>query len=334
MRSQDANLAALALVGVVACSNPPLGTRDGGADAAGDTGADGGPSTGVWKPATGGPTPPGRFLVAGMEDRLLAFGGPAGAAQTWEFVGETWVQRNGAGSPPSFPSFEAESSWGGTLVGTKGKAVLVGGRVGGGACGTSSDCFAETWTYDVSTASWTKSPAAPPGCRTQSHAAFLGDKVLLIGGQLCAPPNRAPDALRWTGVSWEPAGMTNCNPSSGYSGGPVGAWPGAARLLYQHASGDTWSWDGSTCEHVTGPASGVTVSAGFRETFMTTDGSSLFLAAPSGVFEWLPDSKVWSKAGKAPFPSGNCLGIGAIGKRTLAGLWQADKTTVTYIWKG
>ncbi len=154
-----------------------------------------------WIPRTPGTSPPARQNHAMAYDSargvVLLFGGSyydanrqlQRLADTWEWDGNTWVQRTPATSPPAreYHAMAYDSA--------RGRVVLFGGK------GTGSLVLADTWEWDGST--WTrKSPANSQLFCEGSAMAYdsARGRVVRFGGW--PTPIGTPPTWEWDGNTW------------------------------------------------------------------------------------------------------------------------------------
>lgn len=173
--------------------------------------------------------------MAMFNRKVVLFGGSTGSANlgdTWEWDGNTWIQRNVPG--PAARSYAAMAT-------LNGKVVLFGGHNG-------SVSLADTWEWDGN--AWTqRNPSAPPP--SHDHAmATLNDKVVLVGGSSQPFPGatvfQLQDTWEWSGATWTLRSGARAFPRYGHTmttlGGGVVLFGGIEGLLKD----DTWVWDGAT----------------------------------------------------------------------------------------
>lgn len=164
-------------------------------------------------------------------------------ADTWEWDGDTWTQRNPGVSPP--PLGEAAMSY--DLA--RQRVVLFGGA-------SSYGWNADTWEWDGAT--WTKPvPIVSPQIRSRHAMAYdvVRRRTVLFGGlgNLTSPLN---DTWEWDGVSWilqSPA--SSPSPRSLHAM----AYDLARRRVVLHggvnSTSELWEWDGTQwTSHVANPA--------------------------------------------------------------------------------
>ena len=116
----------------------------------------------------------GNALVYGVSPVTLA-------KETWLFDlnTNTWTKLNTIGNPPALAGHGMCFSGGGD------KAVLFGGVIVRSATlpGLDSKRSNQTWIFDLSDNTWTKSSAVGPSARTQAPLLYMGgDKAILFGG--------------------------------------------------------------------------------------------------------------------------------------------------------
>lgn len=202
-----------------------------------------------------------RLIAAGQpSDRLAAqsvwvpqiqsvvvFGGAAPSAfldDMWAWNGAAWNQVAATGPSPSPRASHAFA-----YDSVRGKVVLFGGTVSGGAAD------AETWEWDPA-ASWTQmSPANAPSARTEAAMAYANGQMVLFGGTVngSGAGARLGDTWTWDGVDWTLAATTGptarfdhamcADPASGnlkMFGGMTQALPSLSGY-----SDELWSWNGS-----------------------------------------------------------------------------------------
>lgn len=103
------------------------------------------------------------------------------AKETWLFdlSTNTWTKLNTIGNPPAL------AGHGMCFSGGTDKAVLFGGVIVKSATlpGLDSKRSNQTWVFDLSDKTWTKSSAVGPSARTQVPLLYMGgDKAILFGG--------------------------------------------------------------------------------------------------------------------------------------------------------
>ncbi len=195
--------------------------------------------------ATTGPTLRSAYAAAfdAARGRVVLFGGFSSAlsgqrfADTWEWDGASWQQRNVTGPPGRTAAAMAYDA-------RRQRIVMFGGT---GAAGANLD---DVWEWDGT--SWTQrtngyangAPVARTSA-TLSWAPPLGGCVL-VGGSSPARGVRG-DAWLWDGIGWRSLGFGPAVMDHG------AAWDEARGRLVVHGgydgrdeSPETWEWDGST----------------------------------------------------------------------------------------
>lgn len=151
--------------------------------------------------ASGSSTPPARQAHVMVFDerrgRTVLFGGmgtgpsgqpPPSLADTWEFDGTGWTQRQVAG-----PS--ARNAAGATYDTRRGRVILFGGAGANGFLG-------DTWSWDGT--EWKKLSDLGPSPRAMGYLAYdkARDRVVLFGGRNGYPNGDQNDTWEWDGTSW------------------------------------------------------------------------------------------------------------------------------------
>ena len=151
---------------------------------------------------TGPPARQGHVMV--FDERrgvTVVFGGmgtgPAGQrppmlGDLWEYDGERWTQRQGAGPSP-------RAGAGAAYDARRGLVIVFGG--------TSSDGFlGDTWAWDGSV--WRQLATSGPEPRAMGYLAYDArrDRVVLFGGRKGWPEGDLNDTWEWDGSAWREVG--------------------------------------------------------------------------------------------------------------------------------
>ena len=194
-----------------------------------------------WAPveALASPSPRGRHAMVYdlRRERVVLFGGTStvfGAsslADTWEFDGVNWLQRQAAVSPSS--RFDHAMAYD-VLAG---KAVLFGGR---------SDPFqarGDTWEWDGVTWAMVSEDGPSPRYRHTMAYDLNRDRTVLFGGR---DDSLYGDTWEWDGANWQQMeSLAAPTPRSGHKM----AYDISRNVMVMcggiPADGVTWEWDGS-----------------------------------------------------------------------------------------
>jgi hypothetical protein len=198
-----------------------------------------------WSSLSPNSSPPERIGHAlaydAARDRTVLFGGGWGnpygwnlLADTWEWDGATWTQRN----PSVSPAERADHAM--AYDAQRQRVLLFGGYGNGSQLG-------DTWQWDGS--SWTQSTfVLSPSPRSGVAMAYDAsrDRVVLFGGWSFA------DTWEWDGTSWIARTPATIPPARGGHAMTYdarsrrivmhGGWPDP--LGYYPPLSDTWEWDG------------------------------------------------------------------------------------------
>jgi hypothetical protein len=199
---------------------------------------------GAWVMRQPPTVPPPRWSPAmaydAARDRVVMFGGyspPSLLADTWEWVGDTWVER----TPSPLLSVSPAPRWvhAMTYDSARERVVLFGGV-------SASGKLADTWEWDGS--SWVqRAIGTGPGARAYHKMAYdsARGRVVLFGGFDSLGLELA-DTWEWDGSTWtQRAPATSPPPRSGYAI----AYDSARRrvvLFGGYGLADTWEWDGNS----------------------------------------------------------------------------------------
>lgn len=181
-------------------------------------------------------------VFGGMGDQTPGFNG-----DTWEYDGNTWVQRFPSVSPcPRATTMVYDSA--------HGKVVLFGGSASGIPYG-------DTWEWDG--AQWTNvtpsDPNSSPSPRALPAMAYDGHRgVVVLFGEQSGPCTN--DTWEWNGQQWSLRSTTGPAPRSCNSGMFVYDERRGVCVLYSgkceyHTYDDTWQWDGTEWREASAPAS-------------------------------------------------------------------------------
>ena len=168
--------------------------------------------------------------------RALLFGGTFGGgdlADTWEWDGGTWAQRQPLVSPPA-------RKWHGLAADpANNRVVLFGGMSG-------SSLRGDTWRWDGTT--WSQAFGPAPAARINTLMVYdtVRSRVLLFGGTSGATVHM--DTWQWDGVAWQQQFPVTSPSLREWSAMAFDASRGQAVLFGGHGPngnlGDTWLWDG------------------------------------------------------------------------------------------
>jgi hypothetical protein len=209
----------------------------------------------VWTaraPATLPPARSNHMLVTDTtRNRIVMFGGNVASfgpllADTWEWDGNDWTQRQPAASPP------ARSNAGIAFDAQRGRTVMFGGY----ATIITALGLADTWEWDGT--NWSRVVTANnPGVRAVAAMAWhpgLGRTVLFSGWTPSGPP--VADTWEFDGVDWRPATPAH-QPMAQFGAGLV-AVPERNGMLFlsgHTASIETWDYR-ATCSVLGGGCPG------------------------------------------------------------------------------
>jgi hypothetical protein len=204
--------------------------------------------------ATTGPSPRAEHAMASLNGKVVLFGGGPGTvlgatvslgtsnAETWEWDGRTWTQRNASG--PSARSAHAMAT-------LNGKVVLFGGFEAG-----RSGPYDDTWEWDGIT--WAQRMVSGPSARGYHTMTTVNGKVVLFGGIANGGADLG-DTWEWDGNAWTQRMVSGPSPRGEHA---MATFGGQAIVFGGYdsaglAPGDTWAWDGSVWTQVatTGPTS-------------------------------------------------------------------------------
>jgi hypothetical protein len=245
-----------------------------------------------WRRAMGSSSPPYRGGHAMTYDsargRVVLFGGLGNEVprvDTWEWDGNTWVERTPATSPPA--------RWGHAMAydSARGRVVLFGGY---------APYLSDTWEWDGKT--WVqRSPAASPSARYGHSMAYdsARGRVVLFGGET-GLGQFASDTWEWDGNTWvERTPATRPSPRSGHrmaydsARGRVVLFGGFYPDGASHYLADTWEWDGNAWVERT-PASSPTARAGFAMVYDSACGRVMLFGRNGDLADtWEWDGITW-----------------------------------------
>jgi hypothetical protein len=198
-------------------------------------------------PAT---SPPSRANHAMAYDsvrgRVVLFGGinwEGGGnnilADTWEWDGNTWVERTPATGPP------ARMSHAMACDSPRQRTVLFGGWTG-------FSLLADTWEWDGN--AWVEStPATSPAARYANAMAYDGERgrAVLFGGGGETSPYLLADTWEWNGATWVDRTPATSPPPRSYHALAYDSSRerlvlfGGVRSYVPDSLADTWEWNGS-----------------------------------------------------------------------------------------
>jgi hypothetical protein len=209
MRALDYASLAVLLVLLVGCSSEELGARGSTGGSSGEGGAGGavdnlpGAKPACLAEPAGGPTPEARADAAAAlasDDRsLVVFGGDTalpicGQSPKRSHTGETWLLDTACGGwtlvEGTGPSARARHAMASDAA--RNRALMFGGRTRSGATGP-YELFADVWTFDFATASWSAltTTGETPSPRFNASIVVSGDTLYVFGG------STSPDALNF-----------------------------------------------------------------------------------------------------------------------------------------
>ncbi len=178
--------------------------------------------------------------------RVVLFGGVDSTnsrpADTWEWDGDTWIQRTPAASPPARVSHAM------AYDSARGRVVLFGG------VDATNSRLADTWEWDGDT--WVqRTPATSPPARYNHAMAYdsaRGRVVLFGAGYFAGSWHYLGDTWEWDGNTWVQRTPAK-SPSARMSASMVYDSARGRAVLFggRGRSGDqlfadTWEWDGNT----------------------------------------------------------------------------------------
>jgi hypothetical protein len=153
-----------------------------------------------------GPNPPPRASPSMVYDekrsRTVLFGGmgrggapgqrPGSLADTWEFDGTAWAQRQVTGPT-------ARQDAGAAYDSKRGLVILFGGAGPGGFKG-------DTWSWDGG--AWKRLATTGPEPRAMGHLAYdqRRNRIVLFGGRKGYPNGDLNDTWEWDGTRWKRIG--------------------------------------------------------------------------------------------------------------------------------
>lgn len=238
----------------------------------------------------------GRTVLFGGLGAGGAFG--AALAETWEWDGATWLQRQ----PPVAPPARARASM--AYDSARQVCVLFGGSQ-----------TADTWEYDGIT--WTQRTGPMPPARTTPGLVYDRHRArtVLFGGR--GVPFWFGDVWEWDGAAWTQRLADVQPPSRVY---PALAYSAARDRLVMYGGDlgtgvawETWEWDGAAWAQMPLPQQLSPPSRlGHR---MWSDGSDVFVfggttpgstAALNDTWRW--NGTAWSQAAVGPAPSARSPG--------------------------
>ncbi len=264
----------------------------------------------TWVQRTPGTSPPARHGHAMAYDsargRVVLFGGyyedlqgnSQYFADTWEWDGNTWVQRTPSGSPPA--------RWGHAMAydSARGRVVLFGGHYYDGT----GRYLADTWEWDGD--NWVQqTPATSPAARYGHAMAYDSARggVVLFGGFTSTSPPLLADTWEWDGDTWVQQTPAT-GPAARY--GHAMAYDSARGRVVLFGgepgtfSADTWEWDGNAwVQNATSPGSQTGHAMAYdgargRVVLVSSRAGSLPLAE---TWEW--DGNSWVRRTSATSPS-------------------------------
>jgi hypothetical protein len=194
----------------------------------------------------------------------VLFGGSASSgenfADTWEWDGMTWVQRDDL--PQPLPQGRHRHSM--AYDAYRQRIVLFGGDVGNG--GT---VLGDTWEFDGT--NWLQVATAGPEPRFSHSMAYdpLRRRVVLFGGVPSLYGPAFGDTWEWNGVAWSKSPATGPSPRAGHAM----AFSGIAGNLLMFGGGpnggsplnDTWEYGGTIDCNSNGIPDECDVDSGFSE---------------------------------------------------------------------
>ncbi|MBN1607496.1 MAG: hypothetical protein JW940_12735 [Polyangiaceae bacterium] len=241
---------------------------------------------GAWTQCTPATSPPKRHSHAMAYDaarkRVILFGGvqlstPYILADTWEWDGNTWLQRTPAVSPPArFGHAMAYDS-------ARQHTVLFAG-----VRGTADD----TWAWDGNI--WSQhSPVTRPLPRAQHVLAHDSSRhrTVLFGGSTSL--GTSGDTWEWDGKNWSQC-MPSSNPIGRYLHAMVYDSARQRAVLFGGANptmlNDTWEWDGSNWTWRPLPSS---PSVRMAHAMAYDSARQRVVLFGGEVFTTLPDNETW-----------------------------------------
>ncbi len=201
-----------------------------------------------WVQRTPATSPTARYGHAMAYDsargRVVLFGGYGydGSwhyfADTWEWDGDTWIQRTPPVSPPPrlWHAMAYDSA--------RGRVVLFGGSYYDGT----SHRLADTWEWDGNT--WVQTtPSTSPPARDGHALAYDGarGRVVLFGGR--GTTTYSADTWEWDGNTWVQRAPATSPPARNFFAMAYDSARGRVVLFGGSRGGllaDTWEWDGNT----------------------------------------------------------------------------------------
>jgi hypothetical protein len=179
---------------------------------------------------------------------VVMFGGSSTVllADTWIFVGNTWLQQAPANSPSPRTNLSLAKSP------TTQRVVLFGGATGPG------QVDAATWEFDIGTMNWIDvTPVFGPSPVGRQHANLVYDsrrgRTVLFGGTDGASSQFFGDTWEWNGSVWTNVTSAVNPPARAWHSMTYDSGRGRTVLFggYNGSQlGDTWEWDGSSWTQV------------------------------------------------------------------------------------
>ena len=271
----------LAVAGSVFAQNPDLPYSSG------STGADGALSF--------IPSPAGRYDHAvafdSTRNKLVFFGGTTTGsrnAETWEWDGVSWTQRNPANSPSARAEFAM------AYDSARQKTVLFGGY-------TSSANNNETWEWDGT--NWTqKNPTASPAARYAHAMAYDSNrqKMVVFGGYYSYTDTWEYDGTTWTQKTSATVPAGRYNHCMAYDSNRQRV------VMYGGDGGNatTWEWDGTLWVQKISAANPVAYSQCALAYDSVRQKTILFGGYNNNADTWEWDGTNWTKKSPTTSPTG------------------------------
>lgn len=256
----------------------------------------------------GGPPGGGSGCVMAFDsvrNRTVLFGGVINGARTnhtWEWDGQSWVQRPTLGGIPGLWAAA------GAFDSQRGRLVVCSG-------GTWSGAYNEdTWEYDGER--WAKMATTGPGFRNymwqMAYDSQRGRTVLFGGSN---PSNTAffGDTWEWDGVTWVQVATAGPAPRSSHGM----AFDASRGRIVMHGGGnatttfgDTWEWNGVAWElrATTGPAPSGYMRLAYDAERQRVIACGANIQAANPPFEfWEWDGSQWTPREMTPEPQARSL---------------------------
>jgi hypothetical protein len=273
-------------------------------------------------------SPPARDSAAMTYDAatgsLVLFGGQDGGAlrDTWTWKGGTWTQQDPISPPPG-----VAGAGGPTMADDVDSAKVL--LLTQSCSGTPISCSGDTWSYDVSTSTWTDLGAlVEPGLGARMvYDAAIGH-VVLFGGRGCNPLCHGGPLLNgtWTwddtSSSWVKQTLTTSPPARWthamvydpvrqqvfvFGGCCVTSPADPNGTTFADPMGDWWTWDGGTGGWTQGGATASPPPRDFPSmAFDATRQNVVVFGGENGASRadtWTWDGANWTQQSPATSPS-------------------------------